>query len=125
MRSPSTVNTHRGHDQPGRTTEPAPELAPDLDRLRTKTADPCMIIDWMDVTRGDIRLDVCRSYLLYGRVSDEVADLFLSEYCLQSGLEWDDVLRWLPVLAGVRLSEHVGEAEERRLAKTMVESSRF
>lgn len=73
------------------------------------------IIDWMDATRGNPLLDVCRSYLLYLGVDASVAEMYLSEYCRQSSANPKDVTRWLPLLAAARLSEHVSPAEEDRL----------
>lgn len=73
------------------------------------------IIDWMDATSGNLVLDVCRSYVLYGSVSDVAASMYLQEYCLQSGQSADEVLRWQPVIAAARLSETVTVAESERL----------
>lgn len=67
--------------------------------------DDVSIIDWMDATRGDVRLDVCRSYVIYSEVDTDFADAYLAEYCRQSGLQQEEVLRWEPVIAGARLSE--------------------
>lgn len=74
-----------------------------------------MIIDWMDATRGDIRLDVCRSYLLYSGVDADVATYYLHEFCHQSGLDQNEIMRWLPVIAAARLSEGIDAEEEQRL----------
>lgn len=65
------------------------------------------IIDWVDASAGDIRADVCRTYLLYSELSPEVAELYLRLYCEKSGLQKDDILQWLPILAGARLTENV------------------
>lgn len=78
--------------------------------------DDVSIIDWMDATAGDPRLDVCRSYVLYGSVSTDAAEMYLHEYCEQTGLSPEEILQWEPVVAAARLSETVNEAEARRLA---------
>lgn len=70
--------------------------------------DDVSIIDWMDATRGDVRLDVCRTYVIYSEVDTDFADAYLAEYCRQSGLKREEVLRWESVIAGARLSESVG-----------------
>lgn len=65
------------------------------------------VIDWVDSTRGDVRADICRSYLLYYELSKEIADLYLQLYCEKSRFSKDEILSWLPILAGARLSENV------------------
>lgn len=79
--------------------------------------DRVMIIDWMDATRGDVRLDVCRSYVLYTGVNAEAAEFYLDEYYRQSGLDRAEMLRWVPVIAGARLSEGIDAGEEERLVQ--------
>ncbi|MFC5602677.1 phosphotransferase family protein [Sporosarcina koreensis] len=74
------------------------------------------IIDWVDASAGDIRADVCRSYLLYKQFSEELADLYIRMYCERSGVAREEILEWAPILAGARLSEIVeSEVEERLL----------
>lgn len=69
--------------------------------------DDVTIIDWMDATAGDPLLDVCRSYVLYGSESEVAADMYLQEYCSQSGISPAEVLRWVHIIAAARLSELV------------------
>ncbi|MCG7346265.1 aminoglycoside phosphotransferase family protein [Sporosarcina sp. ACRSL] len=69
--------------------------------------DQVTIIDWVDATAGDIRADVCRTYLLYVELSPDVAELYLRLYCEKSGLPKEDILQWSPILAGARLAENV------------------
>jgi tRNA A-37 threonylcarbamoyl transferase component Bud32 len=66
-----------------------------------------IIIDWVDSTAGNIRLDVYRSYLLYSQFSMNLADLYLRIYCEKSGLCQDEIFIWAPVVAGARLSENI------------------
>lgn len=106
-----------------------------LDHLGTETAvchgdfhlqnlivngDLVTIIDWMDATAGNPALDVCRSYVLYGSVSDVAAEMYLQEYCSQSGLSAEEVLRWEPVIAAARLSETLPAYELDRLLSIIV-----
>lgn len=77
--------------------------------------DDVTIIDWMDATAGDPALDVCRSYVLYDSMSDVAAGMYLQEYCSQTGLPPEDVLRWVPVIAAARLSEQLNDGERQRL----------
>ena len=67
------------------------------------------IIDWVDSSSGDIRADVCRTYLLYLEVSRDLAEMYLRLYCLKSGLAKEEILVWLPVIAGARLSEYLSQ----------------
>ncbi|WP_339254348.1 aminoglycoside phosphotransferase family protein [Sporosarcina sp. FSL W8-0480] len=69
--------------------------------------DKVTIIDWVDASAGDIRADVCRTYLLYADLSLEVAELYLRLYCEKSGLLKEEILQWLPILAGARLTKNV------------------
>lgn len=78
------------------------------------------IIDWMDATVGDPVLDVCRSYVLYGSVSEVAADMYLQEYSSQSGLSAEVVLRWVPVIAAARLSETLPTNELERLTNIVL-----
>jgi len=73
------------------------------------------IIDWVDSSAGDIKADVCRSYLLYSQFIPELADLYIHLYCEKSGLSQADIFAWLPIIAGARLNENVASENENRL----------
>ncbi|WP_139891143.1 aminoglycoside phosphotransferase family protein [Bacillus sp. D386] len=73
------------------------------------------IIDWVDSSVGDIRADVCRTYLLYSEVSMELAEMYLHLYCVRSGLSEKEVLQWIPIIAGARLAEHVSKGKSKHL----------
>jgi len=77
--------------------------------------DP-MIVDWLDATQGAPAADACRSYLLLLHYRADVAALYLELFLGVSGQNQDDVLAWLPVLAGARLAERVPNEVERLLA---------
>lgn len=79
------------------------------------SGDQVTIIDWVDASAGDIRADVCRTYLLYSELSPDVADLYLRLYCEKSGLKKDDILQWSPILAGARLTENLSMESTERL----------
>ena len=64
------------------------------------------VIDWVDSSAGDVKADVCRTYLLYAQHSLELAELYLRAYCEKSGLAQNDILAWQPIIAGARLSEN-------------------
>ncbi len=82
-----------------------------------ETESDIVIIDWVDASAGDVKADVCRSYLLYSQVSMDLAKIYLRLYCQQSGLLPDDVLKWEPILAGARLSENVTTESQDRLVE--------
>lgn len=63
------------------------------------------IIDWIDASSGCPSGDVCRSYLLFLLYFPEAADVYLDCYCEMSGLEKQEVLAWLPVIAAARMKE--------------------
>lgn len=67
--------------------------------------DNITIIDWNDATRGNPLLDACRTYVLYAEVDAGFAGMYLHEYCRQSGVDGEDVLRWEPVMRAARMSE--------------------
>lgn len=69
--------------------------------------DKIVVIDWVDATAGAPLADVCRSYLLYLCDPSGLSDLYLDLYCNHSNVSRDDVLFWLPIVAGARLSENL------------------
>ena len=73
------------------------------------------IIDWVDSSAGDAKSDACRSYLLYSQYSIELADLYLRLYAEKSGVSQEDILVWIPIIAGARLSENVSSENANRL----------
>lgn len=74
-----------------------------------------VIVDWPDATSGPPSADACRSYLLMLQGAPQFADPYLDRYVAASGIAREDILAWLPVLAGARLCENVPEEEERLL----------
>jgi tRNA A-37 threonylcarbamoyl transferase component Bud32 len=58
------------------------------------------IIDWAEVSAGCAAADACRSYLDYHMGSHELAEMFLERYCTATGRTRDEILEWLPVMAG-------------------------
>lgn len=73
------------------------------------------IIDWVDSSAGDIRADVYRTYLLYSQFSMELAEMYVRLYCEKSGLSFNDIFQWAPIIAGARLAEHVPSENSERL----------
>ena len=71
--------------------------------------DDTTIIDWVDASAGNIRADVCRSYILYSQFSKDLAELYLHLYCEKSGIYKDEILMWESIIAGARLSENMSD----------------
>jgi aminoglycoside phosphotransferase (APT) family kinase protein len=79
------------------------------------------LIDWVDATAGDPYADACRTYLLFWQYIHGYADAYLQSYCESADARMDDILAWLPVIIGARLSENVGEAEGKALVGLLTE----
>jgi tRNA A-37 threonylcarbamoyl transferase component Bud32 len=58
------------------------------------------IIDWAEVCSGSPSADACRTYLDYHMFDNTVAELYLGKYCDVSGRSREEILTWLPVVAG-------------------------
>ncbi len=69
------------------------------------TPEAPMVIDWLDATRGHPTADLCRSYVLIHPVWPETARAYLTVYDAAAPGETEDLLAWLPVVAGARLAE--------------------
>lgn len=70
------------------------------------------IIDWVDSTYGCADGDACRTYMIYSIYAQDLAELYLTSYCKNTGKERDGILAWLPVVAAARLSENITNEEE-------------
>ncbi|MEK3763367.1 phosphotransferase family protein [Solibacillus sp. FSL K6-4121] len=73
------------------------------------------IIDWVDATAGDIRADVCRTYLLIAQHSLDLAELYLQLYCCNINISKSEIRQWMPIIAGARLAEIVSSEDTQRL----------
>ena len=69
------------------------------------------IIDWVDSRRGNPLADACRTYLIFRQYLPRIAGIYLRLYCEKARANREDVLAWLPVLAGARLWEKQTEKE--------------
>lgn len=58
------------------------------------------IIDWAEVTCGCPAGDACRSYMDYSMTDKEMGEMYLGKYCAASGRTREEILTWLPVVAG-------------------------
>lgn len=60
----------------------------------------CMIIDWAEVSCGSPAADACRSYMDYFIAGQGFEELYLEKYCAATGRKREEILAWLPVVAG-------------------------
>jgi len=73
------------------------------------------VIDWVDSSSGNIEADVYRTYLLYKVNNDEIAELYINNFCKMADISKENVLKWAPVIASARLSEGMGNDENEKL----------
>lgn len=73
------------------------------------------VLDWVNARAGTRAADAFRTYMLLSLNRREMAERYLDRYCAVSGVERADVLRWAPIVAGVRLSESPSDMEKKRL----------
>jgi len=83
--------------------------------------DGYYMIDWADGTAGEPKLDVCRTYLIYTQYSPDLARLYLQTYTKKSGILEEEILAYLPILAGARLSEGLRPRDEEKLLEFLKE----
>lgn len=79
------------------------------------------IIDWANATAGHPDADICRTYMIYALHLPEAAGMYLEACRARTGRREGEILRWLPVLAGARLSE--GFLEERETLMGLIRES--
>jgi aminoglycoside phosphotransferase (APT) family kinase protein len=71
-----------------------------------------IVIDWPDATCGPPAADACRTLLLFELAMPTLAPAYFEAYLRVTGTPRDEVLGWMPILAGARLAEDVpGEAD--------------
>lgn len=59
-------------------------------------------IDWVEIACGCPSADACRSYLDYCMLPVKgIEELYLAKYCAASDRTREEILAWLPVVAGV------------------------
>ena len=66
-----------------------------------------VIVDWIDSKTGNSEFDVCRSYILYKESSDEIAKMYIENYCKMTNILREDILVYAPIVAAARLGENI------------------
>ncbi|WP_338720644.1 aminoglycoside phosphotransferase family protein [Devosia sp. XK-2] len=74
------------------------------------------IIDWLDATLGPAAADIARSYMLVALHRPALAALYLEAMTEDGKISRQQVMDWLPVVAGARLAEQVDGEADRLLA---------
>lgn len=73
------------------------------------------VIDWAHATQGNASSDAAMTYLLLSFESEEKAELYIEEFCKQSGISRRLVNLWLPIVAAVRLAKAKEDEKEKLL----------
>ena len=80
------------------------------------------IIDWVDATSGSPLADACRTYLIFMQHISPLADDYLRLFCKETGMEQEDALAWLPVIAAARLGENMDGKSRKTLLEILQKS---
>ena len=67
--------------------------------------DKYMIVDVLQISRGDPTGDVVCSYVSYYLYNQELGEEYLKRYCKKARISREKVLQWLPVYAGTLLGQ--------------------
>ncbi len=71
------------------------------------------IIDWAHATQGNASADVATTYLMfYLEGKEQLAEKYLSMYCLRSDTAKQYVQKWIPIVAASRLTKAKQEEDE-------------
>ena len=72
-------------------------------------------MDWSHVSRGNKNIDVVTTYLkFYMNKENELAEKYLNLYCDKTGLEKEEILKFVPVVAA-SLSTKASKEEQQFL----------
>ena len=81
------------------------------------------IIDWEDASKGDPAADACMAYfysMRWAAKGNNRSDAqYLQLFCEESGIPREDVLAWLPVIAGVQVN--INDEEDRAFISDFIE----
>jgi aminoglycoside phosphotransferase len=72
------------------------------------------IIDWAEVAVGDPAADASRTYMDLLMTGGDDAEQYLAKYCAASGKTREEILAWLPVVAG-SMYGYLGEGAKKVL----------
>lgn len=73
----------------------------------------CYIIDWSHATQGNASADAARTFLIFSiQNQQELADKYLDLFSKESGIEKNNIQRWIPIVAATQLTKEDAEEEE-------------
>ena len=71
------------------------------------------VIDWAHVTQGNASADAARTYLLFSIDNkEEVAEKYLNLFSEKSGIEKNNIQRWIPIVAATQMTKNISEEQE-------------
>ena len=71
------------------------------------------IIDWAHVTQGNASADVARTYLLFSVENKvEIADKYLKLFSERSGIDIQNIQKWIPIVAAAQMEKGIEEEQE-------------
>ena len=85
-----------------------------------ETTDGIKIIDWVDSSAGNPEFDVCRTYILYSETSEEIAGLYIDNYCKITKTPKNEILNNAPIIAAARLGENLDDENKIRTLKLFI-----
>lgn len=66
--------------------------------------DKMYIVDWSHATQGNASADAARTYLLFKlKKQDDLAELYLNEFCKSNDIAKQYVREWMPIVAASQL----------------------
>ncbi len=71
------------------------------------------VIDWAHVTQGNGSGDAARTFLLFSMEGkDDIAKRYLELFSQKSGIEYETIQRWIPIVAASQMSKGRPEEQE-------------
>lgn len=71
------------------------------------------VIDWAHVTQGNASGDSAMTYLLFCKDGKkELAEKYLTRFAEKSGIEKNEIQKWIPIVAANQLTKEIKEEED-------------
>lgn len=71
------------------------------------------ILDWSHATQGNASADAARTYLLFSiQGKENLADKYLNLFSEKSGIEKNNIQRWIPIVAATQMTKCKPEEQE-------------
>ena len=70
------------------------------------------IIDWAHATQGNASADVARTFLIFSMEGkNKLAEKYLEKYCQKTNTDKQEIQRWIPIVAAIRLTKNTEQQE--------------